>query len=105
MSIFHLCHRSISRRIVVKVIKMLLVSQSLLILLGEAIVEERPGTPIPLTVDDIQQIINAHNFFRSRVNPQASNMQRIVSSQYFMHAWLRTITITYYFNLNCSLLL
>jgi hypothetical protein len=42
-------------------------------------VKGQTGTPIPLMGDDIQQIVDAHNFFRSVVEPTASNMQRIVS--------------------------
>ena len=36
-------------------------------------------TAIPLSDGDIQQIIDAHNLFRSMVEPPASNMQRVVS--------------------------
>ena len=43
-------------------------------------VEGQAGNPIPLAEDDVQQIVNAHNFFRSIVEPPASNMQRMVSS-------------------------
>ena len=79
MSIFQLYHHFVSHRIVVEVTKFLLVSQLLLTLLREVTVEGQPGTPIPLTRGDIQQITDAHNLFRSRVDPPASNMQRIVS--------------------------
>ena len=58
--------------------KLLLLSQLLLMLRGAA-VEGQIGTPIPLMGDDIQQIVDGHNFFRSIVEPPASNMQRIVS--------------------------
>ena len=37
------------------------------------------GTAIPITAADIQQIVGAHNFFRGTVEPQPSNMRRIVS--------------------------
>ena len=37
------------------------------------------GTAIPITDSDIQQIVDAHNFFRGIVDPPASNMQRMVS--------------------------
>lgn len=47
-------------------------------------VEGQTGTPIPLTGDDIQQIVDGHNFFRSIVEPPASNMQRMVRSN---HEW------------------
>ena len=36
------------------------------------------GTAIPLSEVDIQDIVDAHNFFRGMVQPSASNMQRIV---------------------------
>lgn len=37
------------------------------------------GTAIPLSDGDIQQIVDAHNLFRSMVEPPASNIQRVVS--------------------------
>ena len=37
------------------------------------------GTAIPLSDGDIQQIVDAHNLFRSMVEPLASNIQRVVS--------------------------
>ena len=58
--------------------KLFLLSQFLLMLRGVE-VKGQTGTPIPLMGDDIQQIVEAHNFFRSIVEPPASNMQRIVS--------------------------
>lgn len=70
-------HRD-SLRILLHFTKLLLLSQLLLILRGVA-VEGQTGTPIPLTGDDIEQILDGHNFFRSIVEPPASNMQRIVS--------------------------
>ena len=39
-------------------------------------------TAIPLSDGDIQQIVDAHNLFRSMVEPPASNMQRVVSRIY-----------------------
>ena len=39
-------------------------------------------TAIPLTDNNIQQIVDAHNLFRGMVDPPASNMQRIVRHQY-----------------------
>ena len=58
--------------------KLFPLSQFLLMLRGVE-VKGQTGTPIPLMGDDIQQIVEAHNFFRSIVEPPASNMQRIVS--------------------------
>ena len=65
-------------RILLCFTKLLLLSQLLLTLRGMA-VEGQAGTQIPITGDDIQLILNAHNYFRSIVQPPASNMQRIVS--------------------------
>ena len=70
-------HRG-SLRIVLHFTKLLLLSQLLLMLRGVA-VEGQTGTPIPLMGDDIQQIVDAHNLFRSIVDPPASNMQGVVS--------------------------
>ena len=36
--------------------------------------------PLPLSEADIQELVSAHNFFRGMVDPPASNMQRVVSS-------------------------
>lgn len=36
--------------------------------------------PLPLSEADTQELVDAHNFFRGMVDPPASNMQRVVSS-------------------------
>ena len=56
----------------------LLLSQ-LLALFSGRITGQQIGSRIELTANDIQEIVNAHNFFRSIVDPPASNMQQIVS--------------------------
>ena len=75
-----LSHRG-SLRLLLDFTKLLLLNQLILMLRGVA-VEGQTGTPIPLTGDDIQQIVDGHNFFRSIVEPPASNMQRMVSSNH-----------------------
>ena len=67
-----------SLRTLLNFTKLFLLSQFLLMLRGVE-VKGQTGTPIPLMGDDIQEIVEAHNFFRSIVEPPASNMQRIVS--------------------------
>ena len=37
------------------------------------------GVPIILTDGDIQELVDAHNFFRGMVDPPASNMLPVVS--------------------------
>lgn len=37
------------------------------------------GTPIQLTAADMEELIDAHNFFRGMVDPLASNMLPVVS--------------------------
>ena len=81
MSIFQLYHFISHRgslRTLLQFTKLFLLSQLLLMLKG-VVVKGQTGTPIPLMGDDIRQIVDAHNFFRSSVEPPASNMQRIVS--------------------------
>lgn len=37
------------------------------------------GIPIPLSSEDIQELVDGHNLFRRMVAPPASNMQAVVS--------------------------
>ena len=76
--LYHLISCRLGTDILLRFTKVLLLSQLLLVLRGLA-VEGQTGSPIQIIEDDIQQILNAHNFFRSIVEPPASNMQRMVS--------------------------
>ena len=66
------------RSVYPKVGGLLVLFFSLSLLTGR-VVGQRNSTPIQITGDDIQEILNAHNLFRGMVEPPASNMQEIVS--------------------------
>ncbi len=54
----------------------LLFSTWLVLLQGSVLVQSQ----LTLSPEDIQELVDAHNLFRGRVNPPATNIQTVVST-------------------------
>lgn len=49
------------------------------VLLVQVVSGQAEGSPLPLTQDNVQEIVEGHNLFRQMVIPRASNMREVVS--------------------------
>lgn len=63
----------------------LLVCGLLNLLWAAAAYGQSMGQEIPLTNNDVEELVNAHNFFRGSVEPPATNMKSLVSVQHVFY--------------------